>query len=727
MRKRIITYLLFLSVAAMAGTPEFFAGETVEQADSLYAEGNWAAALKGYVNAIENEQLLRDDFNLNFKIGYCLFREARFETSKRIFQSLKKQTDTLPEYIDYFLFAVAIRQHDSLAIDSLGNKFKTHYTDHFLIDSVYTQLADFYFDRHNYDFAYQHYKKLMGLKHKSRRSATILWKLAQTKLRQGKRDKAYKSMYQIMKKYGSSNEALQAANFLYGNTQVTNKYFFAAIEVYLKHHWLSVAQKRLEQFINDKGEEKEKEQARYFLLRVYFERGDYKSALYGFRSMLSQLQNKLLESRIRIYIARCLLKLDRKEDAARDYIAYADRFPRKRLAAETTWKAAWLYEETGRLEKSLHLYEKVSRRWPYSSFRKEAKFRQGLTLLRLGRYEEAEKVFDRIISSRWSDFQKHRAQYWKALVFDAAGKDSSADELLTKLGSHIFDDYYSLKAYLIKKTEIDARLNVNRRLANKDNPLEQYTEAISAVLKRFGRLFTIRELLGTETALNELQSKRYKASSMPEWVALAEVYKRLGAFNRAYRIYDYINYTYFGEQDILDKPFILKEQYPLYYDALLETYCRERRLDRNFILAIIREESSYNHRAHSWADAYGLMQIIPRTAQQLAQEANIKYSTVTDLFDAEYNINLGTLYVRKLLNRFMNRKEYVLAAYNAGPHRVNRWQNLQDDHEIDFFVENIEFSQTRNYVRRVMRNYWVYSILNGSADSTAAYKYESYE
>jgi len=73
---------------------------------------------------------------------------------------------------------------------------------------------------------------------------------------------------------------------------------------------------------------------------------------------------------------------------------------------------------------------------------------------------------------------------------------------------------------------------------------------------------------------------------------------------------------------------------------------------------------------------------------------------------------LGTFYLKKLLERFDNRVSYALAAYNAGPHRVDKWQKINDIGEEDLFVENIEFSQTRNYVRKVLRNYWVYEILS---------------
>ena len=107
------------------------------------------------------------------------------------------------------------------------------------------------------------------------------------------------------------------------------------------------------------------------------------------------------------------------------------------------------------------------------------------------------------------------------------------------------------------------------------------------------------------------------------------------------------------------------------------------------------------------------MQIIPRTAKELSSEINTKYSSPNDLLNEDLNLELGIYYVSKLGKKYGNKKEFILAAYNAGPHRVDRWQKLQKNRDIDYFVENIEFSQTRNYVRRVMKNYWIYSILNG--------------
>jgi soluble lytic murein transglycosylase-like protein len=234
---------------------------------------------------------------------------------------------------------------------------------------------------------------------------------------------------------------------------------------------------------------------------------------------------------------------------------------------------------------------------------------------------------------------------------------------------------------------------------------------MSGLMEKFEKLFLIRELLGEDMAFAELAGEKYYPKSLKGWVAFAELYKRLGAYNRAYQVYDYIDNKFFGERSGLDKPFLLKESYPLYYDNFITSYSDKHNIDKNLILALIRQESGYNRLAHSWANAYGLMQIIPSTAEQLAGELRLDYSIPERLFDAEMNINMGTYYLRKLLDRYEQRIEFALAAYNAGPHRVQRWRNIMPSDDIDFFVENIEFSQTRNYVRLVMRNYWIYSIL----------------
>ena len=162
------------------------------------------------------------------------------------------------------------------------------------------------------------------------------------------------------------------------------------------------------------------------------------------------------------------------------------------------------------------------------------------------------------------------------------------------------------------------------------------------------------------------------------------------------------------------KVFILKERFPYYYDAFVTQYANKTNIEPELVLALMKQESTFNYNAHSWANAYGLMQLMPATAKEMANRKKEKLINTSQLFDPELNIKLGTHYLEYLSRRFDGRKEWILAAYNAGPHRVQRWKQLPGSERIDVFIENVEFTQTRQYVRNVMKNYWAYKLLNNN-------------
>jgi soluble lytic murein transglycosylase len=332
--------------------------------------------------------------------------------------------------------------------------------------------------------------------------------------------------------------------------------------------------------------------------------------------------------------------------------------------------------------------------------------------MKLGRYNEAEQILRSIQNQRISDFHKTRSQFWLAKMYQLQGKDNTASQIYLTIGQDLFSSYYNLKSYMMYEQEIDSLLDIRNRLADDKNPLRYYTTSIAPLMEKFKVLFLLREILGEDIALQELSEKKYYPETLKGWISLAEIYKKLGAYNRAFRIYDYINNKHFADLTDLEKPFLLKESYPLYYDNIVGKYEPSREIDKNLVFALIRAESSFNTRAHSWANAYGLMQIVPRTGRTLARELGEDYDIPEDLYEPEVNINLGTYYLRQLLDKFDNQKELAIAAYNAGPHRVVRWKKFLLSEDTDFFIENIEYTQTRTYVRRVMKNYWIYLLLD---------------
>jgi soluble lytic murein transglycosylase len=135
------------------------------------------------------------------------------------------------------------------------------------------------------------------------------------------------------------------------------------------------------------------------------------------------------------------------------------------------------------------------------------------------------------------------------------------------------------------------------------------------------------------------------------------------------------------------------------------------------IAAIIREESQYDWKAVSRVGAIGLMQVMPDTANAVAQRNGFPSITRDDLFDQETNIRIGVYYVQRLLEQFSDNVVQTIAAYNAGPSAVENWMTLHGRRSQDEFVELIPYQETRQYVKRVLRSYREYLRLNASQPS----------
>jgi soluble lytic murein transglycosylase len=160
--------------------------------------------------------------------------------------------------------------------------------------------------------------------------------------------------------------------------------------------------------------------------------------------------------------------------------------------------------------------------------------------------------------------------------------------------------------------------------------------------------------------------------------------------------------------------------FPLPYERMLVQHSTSRELDPYFVAALIRQESEFNARAVSPARAYGLTQVLPSTGRQLSRRLGLGPFRTAMLFDPDVNLQLGTEYLRDLLERNGGKQEAALAAYNAGQTRVNQWATWFEYREPAEFIETIPFTETRTYVQAVLRNSYVYRRLYATPASRAA-------
>ncbi|MBK5294202.1 MAG: transglycosylase SLT domain-containing protein, partial [Acidobacteriia bacterium] len=147
--------------------------------------------------------------------------------------------------------------------------------------------------------------------------------------------------------------------------------------------------------------------------------------------------------------------------------------------------------------------------------------------------------------------------------------------------------------------------------------------------------------------------------------------------------------------------------FPMPFKQSLEKRSKENDLDPNMVAALVRQESEFDPKAVSSARAVGLTQVLPGTGREISRKLGIRYSA-SMLYQADSNLQLGTFYLKRLVDSLGGRWEAALAAYNAGKTRAVNWLTWGQFREPSEFIETIPFSETRNYVQTVLRNADIY-------------------
>jgi soluble lytic murein transglycosylase len=149
--------------------------------------------------------------------------------------------------------------------------------------------------------------------------------------------------------------------------------------------------------------------------------------------------------------------------------------------------------------------------------------------------------------------------------------------------------------------------------------------------------------------------------------------------------------------------------FPQPFQSVVDRFVSKRKLPRALVYAIMREESGFNPRIESWANARGLLQLMEATASNIATEDGLSEFSAEMLFDPRTNVRLGTAYIAQLSEQLGAHPALVIAGYNGGHANVARWLKARGDLPLDLWVEDIPYGQTRKYTKRVLASFWTYS------------------
>jgi|GEM_PF-5356742 len=155
--------------------------------------------------------------------------------------------------------------------------------------------------------------------------------------------------------------------------------------------------------------------------------------------------------------------------------------------------------------------------------------------------------------------------------------------------------------------------------------------------------------------------------------------------------------------------------YPKPYQIFIEDTETEFKIPKHLLLSLIREESAFKMQAASWANAYGLTQMVMGTARMVAKQMKLKqHVNASDLMrEPQLSIRMGGFFFASLLKKFNGNVKLALASYNAGPGAVSRWlKNKGQEKPLDEFIEEIPLEETRAYVKRILNTWRVYQHLD---------------
>ena len=287
---------------------------------------------------------------------------------------------------------------------------------------------------------------------------------------------------------------------------------------------------------------------------------------------------------------------------------------------------------------------------------------------------------------------RRQAMYWYARCGERLGRKDEAATIDHELASAPYDDIYA----------IESEKRGAKRQASNVNPLDanrpDWPDIAERNMPKELRLgYELTALSDFRDAQQEIDKNRSRKNQQYADALLADLYHAsentiamLKALRSAFPALATV------EQDSVP-PYFLKMYYPLKYDDWIRKYSAKNGVDPWTIMGLIHQESYFNAGAKSAVGATGLMQLMPATGRELANQFRI----APHLDNPETNIRLGTAHFKMLVNLF-NSNELAIAAYNAGQGRVLQWRRAAPRKPMDEFLESIPFRETRTYTKHVV-------------------------
>jgi soluble lytic murein transglycosylase-like protein len=404
-------------------------------------------------------------------------------------------------------------------------------------------------------------------------------------------------------------------------------------------------------------------------------------------------------------MGRCKMNLEKYDEALAIFEDYIDRYPDGAHAERCHYYLGWLPYDHDELDAAMPGFDRYLKRYRKGELRTYILWFKAWSLYRLQRYKEATKVF-MVLSKYGNDIVAGKAYYWLGRIASRQEQIKRAREWFEKSMERYPLSYYGMLSWH-RLHEIGGA---------KDNPLylHQAEGPLRPLPSQLGPLVTKRLQASLQPAMDAVLVGEMRAARA--WFAPhRESFERaVGANNVA------AHYWLFS---ILEEPASMRTwgskhnrqrgklptdenrsgwtfAYPQAYLRLIEVQAEQTGLPPWFLYSIMRQESRYRRGVVSWADAVGLLQVIPPTGKRTADRLGIPFDRF-NLSDPAVNLRLGTSYLGFLAKDFHRQLTLVAASYNAGPDPIRTFVRENLNGGWDYVIEEIAYNEARNYCRKV--------------------------
>jgi len=403
-------------------------------------------------------------------------------------------------------------------------------------------------------------------------------------------------------------------------------------------------------------------------------------------------------------------------EAQRSIVADMEhRFPQSQWLEEALNSSGNMYFLKKDYPSAIDFFQQLLRFFPHSSYAAYSQWKTAWLNYRMGNYELAGHLFDEHIAGYGGGSEYPDALYWRGRVLEDFEHQPARAKAYYQALSYAFHNYYF---GVLARQRLNGLANVTAEPVPLVAGIHPVHPKVLSDHVPEDDVHVIRARLLGNAGLNEYIAQEIKLSpDSADWAQYAElqIYAQAGETYRALQVAKRITPSYYAVPIDSIPANYWKVLFPLPYWQDVRVNSEKNGLDPYLVLSLMRQESEFNPSVVSYANAYGLMQLLPSTGKSTAHAAGLHPFTTSDLLNPPVNIQLGTLYLKQTMDKFHGQVEYALAAYNAGDDRIQDWLATGHYKDVPEFVESIPFTQTRDYVQAILRNEGMYKQLNGVA------------